>query len=350
MTSLFTANQSYAIADPTVNGASITPSPATYPNPLYPNAGLSTFQFQISNGGSSTSSAAVSVTISLVKLAFNDGSFDLATDLEQVAGSTPFTWSWNAAASTLTGTLNGSFPQFGANTFRIKNLMVTAASSISTPNIGGNVNVVAPGAVNASTTNDVTNAYTYSMAPLPVTLLSFEAHKESGCRAGLSWTVSNAENFNHFDVEQSADGIEYSKVGAVAWQNGQTAYNLVVDQPMNKGYYRLKMVDKDKAYQYSEVRTLRLDCAGGADAVSLYPNPVEKGQGYTLEYNSTTAGKVQYIVTDAIGKVYERRVLEVAVGNNHYALSTATMAAGTYFVQLQAAGDQNRQVLKLIVK
>lgn len=337
---------SYATSDPAVLGAIITPAPASYPN----NGTMQTFQFQLNNNGTATSNSLVKLTISLAKLDFHDGTFDPTIDMVQTAGTTPFIWSWNPTLKIMTGTLNGNFAQLAGNTFQIRNLVATASSDISNPNIGAQVNITTPGTLNASTANDPTEAFTYSMAPLPVTLVNFNAHKESGCRAGLNWTVNDAVNFSHFEAEQSADGGEYHKVGTIAWEEGKADYSLVTDQPMRNGYYRLKMVDRDNAYQYSEVKTLMLDCAAGSDAVSLYPNPAEKGQSYTLEYNSTTAGKVQYIVTDAVGKVYERRMLEAAVGNNHYMLSTATMAAGTYFVQVLAAGDQNPHALKLIVK
>lgn len=300
--------RSFAIADPAVLGAQIQPAPVTYPN-----GGPAYFQFQINNNGTTTSNSLVKVTISLVKLDFDDGTFD-PTDIEQVAGTTPFTWSWDPTIKTMTGTLNGSFGQFTGNTFRIKNLSVLAAASMGTPNIGGNVNIVAPGPVNSSLTNDNTSAYTYSTSPLPVGLVNFQA-SANNCKADLAWTTSEERNFSHFDVECCSDGVNFKKIGVVKSTGKITGdtYSFSCAQETSKRYYRLRMVDFDGSYKISEVRSVTTSCGANSanSLITIAPNPAKgqimvkglSGDENVQIYNNLGQLMVQRKVTNAMEHV-----------------------------------------------
>lgn len=318
---------SYAIADPAVLGAQIQPAPA-----VYPNGGLEYFEFQINNNGTTTSSSFVTVTISLVKLDFDDGVFDPAVDIEQVTGTTPFTWSWDASIKTMTGTLSGSFGQFTGNTFRIKNLKVLAAASMGVPNIGGNVNIVAPGPVNSSLTNDNTAAYTYSIAPLPVTLSDFKARKTSHCGTMLSWTVTDAVNFSHFELEHCKPGERFSLLKSIAYINDQASYSYSYEAGEGMHHYRLKMVDHDGRYSYSPIVEVRLSCDPASAGLLVYPSPMPSGSAYKVRYEGSETGTATIRVIDIAGRIVDQRQVELASGVNIFEMKS--LASGSYKVEL----------------
>lgn len=265
LTVFLTSNLCFAVADPTVNGAAIIPSPLTS------STGI-TASFNTANNGTSTSSAAVRITVSF-SLLMPAPTFNVATDITG-SGATRFTWVYDPGTNVLTGTLNSSWPAATGGPVIISNLIATGISQPGSEANGINVNVVAPGAVNSSTTNDNTNAYT-SAAALPVTLTSFEALRE-GEVAILKWATTMETNSDYFEIQHSVSGKEWVAVGNVT-SNGESStlknYTFNHNTPVNgENLYRLKMVDKDQTFAYSRVRSVKFE--GLESDLTVYPNPV----------------------------------------------------------------------------
>jgi hypothetical protein len=121
---------------------------------------------------------------------------------------------------------------------------------------------------------EVEDYYITYTTPLPLHLTSFNAEK-SGKDGQLTWTTVQEQSTAHFDIEHSADGKTFStigKVNAAGNSNIPMSYSFIHRQPGNGShYYRLKMVDQDGKYGYSDIRVLNF---GNSSQVLLYPNPV----------------------------------------------------------------------------
>jgi hypothetical protein len=114
-----------------------------------------------------------------------------------------------------------------------------------------------------------------SNAPLPLTLLSFNASAQADCEVLLKWSTVAEKNFRHFDVEYSYDGGHYASAGIVAAKPQATggSYDFRHSPAArDQVFYRLKMVDNDNSYSYSKVISVRPSC--GQRKVTLFPNPV----------------------------------------------------------------------------
>jgi hypothetical protein len=103
------------------------------------------------------------------------------------------------------------------------------------------------------------NAYN---APLPVTYKEFTARKEATTDV-LDWTTGSEENNKQFNVERSANGEEFTKIGTVASKapNGTSQidinYTFVDEKPMTgHNYYRLAQEDIDGKISYSKTLDL----------------------------------------------------------------------------------------------
>ncbi|QRR00065.1 T9SS type A sorting domain-containing protein [Dyadobacter sandarakinus] len=120
-------------------------------------------------------------------------------------------------------------------------------------------------------------------APLPVTLISFDAVKE-GSTALLTWATSEESNSQSFEIQHSADGITWAKAGQVAAAGNSTQikeYRFVHAQPLaGNNYYRLKMTDADASFAFSRIRTVAF---GHAGEISIYPNPARDIASIQLE-------------------------------------------------------------------
>jgi len=133
---------------------------------------------------------------------------------------------------------------------------------------------------------------------LPITLLSFQA-TQSGNAVNVTWKTTEEINAQHFEVQRSANGNNFITIGTV--QAGGNAYQFKDNEPLaGYNYYRLKMVDKDGAYEYSSIVLVNIKSAADITS-SLYPNP---GNGHvTLTLQGPVQGNVSAQVLDLQGRV-----------------------------------------------
>ncbi len=110
---------------------------------------------------------------------------------------------------------------------------------------------------------------------LPVKLISFSG-RLNGTKVDLNWVTANELNTKQFEVERGSDGRNFTKIATVAAKgnsNTPTSYDLVDPMPL-KGvnYYRLKMVDIDGKFEYSQIVIIRIE--DGVQLVTkVAPNP-----------------------------------------------------------------------------
>ena len=103
---------------------------------------------------------------------------------------------------------------------------------------------------------------------VPVTLVSFTA-EQAACRTRLNWKVTNAINLSRFVVEKSKDAVNYSKVADLSY-TGVSGYNWTdAVSDLQTSYYRLKMVDADGQYVYSNIISAKNNC--GEATVNVFP-------------------------------------------------------------------------------
>ncbi|HNP52994.1 MAG TPA: choice-of-anchor J domain-containing protein [Ferruginibacter sp.] len=166
----------------------------------------------------------------------------------------------------------------------------------------------------------------------PVSLLNFDAQR-TGSVNQLTWKTSQETNSSRFIVERSRDGRSFTEIGVVGAagnSNSERNYRFV-DQTPAKGinYYRLRMVDIDAAYKFSEVRNVR---NLGVSDISFAPNPVQTSLKLTIE--SEKAERVNVRISDISGKVVYRNALNVINGTNVLPVNAVEFAPGTYIVEV----------------
>jgi len=142
----------------------------------------------------------------------------------------------------------------------------------------------------------VTNFSPFTLAsitgnnPLPIELLEFNATLNKD-EVDLDWiTLSETDN-KYFDIEKSEDGMNWEPIERLDGAgNSSTAisYSTVDPKPfIGINYYRLKQIDFDDNFSYSNVKTVNYELSNGNDLI-IYPNPTENtvfvlGDAETLE-------------------------------------------------------------------
>ncbi len=120
----------------------------------------------------------------------------------------------------------------------------------------------------------------------------------------LIWTTAEEVNFSHFELERSADAVNFEKIASIASKslsvNSITNYQYDDFTAKNLNYYRLKSVDLDGKTAYSNV--IEITSGKGDAGYRVYPNPFSgvifmerKGNNQNVNYEILNAnGQLVY--------------------------------------------------------
>ncbi|MBS4065258.1 MAG: T9SS type A sorting domain-containing protein [Chitinophagaceae bacterium] len=168
---------------------------------------------------------------------------------------------------------------------------------------------------------------------LPLTLLSLTARWESN-DVLLNWETTDEVNTSLFVIERSANGRDFNSIGmlkAAGNSVNRSNYNYK-DIQAGKGvhYYRLKMIDLDGNYTYSNIIVLR---TVQVNEVKAWPNPFHNQ--LNIAYQSETNSIIQVQITDVTGKLLFKQYYTVNKGNNQLLVQQLqTFNSGIYFVEI----------------
>ncbi len=165
-------------------------------------------------------------------------------------------------------------------------------------------------------------------SPLPLTLLNFTARKSSDqTKADLAWITANEQGVSHFELQRSADGLNYIPLVRIAANNnpGDSRYTWQDVTPLpDHNYYRLKMVDRDASYSFSPVRYLKFSAK---EEIIVFP-------AVTSDYLYVqSAHQQQAFLIDISGVKLASGIIR---GTLLFDLSR--YSAGIYFISIPEAG------------
>ena len=191
--------------------------------------------------------------------------------------------------------------------------------------------------------SDGYNTYQYVLpsSTLPVKFSSFSAIKRSD-DGMLNWTAENETNLtDRYEIERSLNGRDFNNIGTMAPKNNGIPGNSYdfIDRKLSsvdsKGvlYYRIKQIDKDGKFVYTDIKSIRLD--GKTFDVSIYPNPIANNSG-NLYIDMVNDEKINIMLFDASGKILQTGVINGLKGLNTYTLNMSNMSKGTYMVKVIA--------------
>lgn len=146
--------------------------------------------------------------------------------------------------------------------------------------------------------------------PLPVTMVSFGGVWK-GNQVMLNWKTAKERDNDYFDVERSNDGIQFEIIGRVAnkMKYGESNYYDFVDQQPGTGkkYYRLRQVDINGAFDYTQTIKVERNLQGSPMWVS--PNPVAGGRGLVISFSDDEPHQYVLEIVNMAGKtVYTEKV------------------------------------------
>jgi hypothetical protein len=176
---------------------------------------------------------------------------------------------------------------------------------------------------------------------LPVELVSFTA-KKAGTINVLNWQTASEKNNSHFDIERSINGENnWTSIGTVKG-NGNSVithnYSFTDNTPLSISYYRLKQIDFDGRFEYSNVVSV-IGKSGKFNIASVAPNPTKETS--TILFESAKNESVLVTLTDISGRVVLTQNLAATEGVNTINVNMSLLSNGLYIMSLR----NNEQVL-----
>jgi hypothetical protein len=207
------------------------------------------------------------------------------------------------------------------------------------------------------TVENITNFSPFSfgfktpLSALPVELISFEA-KRNNNEVEVLWATAAEINNEKFEIQRSYDGksfdlvhVEYGQGNSFGLTNYEFVDNDVVSHIV---YYRLKQVDFDGTFTYSDVVVVVTSDSDIERAIDVYPNP-------------NTGNLIFLKATDNLGDFARARLLTssgvLVTEVSNLFISSKTYSAisidnkpnpGVYFLEI--SGQGNTVYKKLIFK
>ncbi len=181
-----------------------------------------------------------------------------------------------------------------------------------------------------------------SQIVLPITLSNFTAQLQGNNNVLLQWVTSSEINGSHFEIESSEDGINFYRIGDVtaAGNSHSEKHYSFLDRDIRLLrnefkilYYRLRMVDLDGSFSYSEVRVVRLEAENKGE-VYLFPNPTHDLLHIDLPGYSDS-GIIYYDISDMQGKRVASGQWDDGVQNTQLLyLRSLGIGSGVFFLRL----------------
>jgi hypothetical protein len=180
-----------------------------------------------------------------------------------------------------------------------------------------------------------------SCVPLPVELLSFNAKYDPDVRSvNLDWSTQTERNNDYFAVERSVDGAVFEEIARVdgAKNSTQQRYYSSVDEnpyPGEINYYRLRQVDFDGRFKYSNLMAVAI--SHPESQFIVYPNPTTDNADIMFQ----TAYEADYHIKiyDYTAKMVVSYHFKSVKGKNKIPLDLLGFHKGVYFITLQGNGD-----------
>lgn len=171
---------------------------------------------------------------------------------------------------------------------------------------------------------------------LPFQLLDFSGQQEKQSIL-LKWKTGIEEKVWTYEIERSADGKKWEKLGSV--KAGDTDfqeknYQFPDNNPIDgKNYYRLSSKESDGKNQYSNVLMINFH-RDKSSSISIFPNPV--GDQLNISYDSQKTKIIKAAIFTIDGKL----IHQIKPNSAIFKIDSKEWDKGMYLLQLTTSkGD-----------
>jgi hypothetical protein len=177
--------------------------------------------------------------------------------------------------------------------------------------------------------------------PLPISLMSFSGQRE-GAITDLTWSTGLEKGFDHFELQRSRDGKEYTSIANLSPNGSNSTYRHADKDIYGTTYYRLKLVFNEGTINYSS--TIRIDGKGLVSASNIYPTVVTDG----ILHITSPVSQINVSVYSLTGQVVHTASFSGVNGSNQYNISL-NLPSGTYIVRANDAASGEAVAISRVI-
>ncbi len=177
---------------------------------------------------------------------------------------------------------------------------------------------------------------------LDVELVSFTG-EERDCKNHLTWETATESNSDYFVIERSFNANAFSEIGRVnaagtSYEN--LSYSFTDQWAGAEMYYRLKQVDIDGSFAYSDLIKVISECHADDTGtfIDIFPNPIVGNAEAFVKLFVDTHETVYIDVMDVTGALVAETSVNIFNGPNLLRFPTDKLVAGTYFIRVRGGG------------
>ncbi len=180
--------------------------------------------------------------------------------------------------------------------------------------------------------------------PTPVILSNYRIQRSNNNEVSVSWQTDQEISSDRFEIERSYNNSSYEKIGTVLAAGFSSIiktyiFSDKVNNSRNVSFYRIKMIDKDGTFAYTETKSVK--ASGAKSDMVVFPNPCHGSAKITItEFDEPT--EIQLM--DVSG-----RLVKSVLSTNSNTTEINNLQKGTYFVRISGKISGSTNVRKLSV-
>jgi hypothetical protein len=186
--------------------------------------------------------------------------------------------------------------------------------------------------------------------PVPVELANFVV-TENQNNIQINWTTITETNNSGFDIERKTESSDWLKIiffpgYGTSTQTHTYSYN---DNQLKNGiyFYRLKQIDLDGSFVYSDVVSIEVGMPSGFTLEQNYPNPFNPST--KIKFRILDGGLVSLKVYDILGKEVATLVNEdLDKGEYDVDFSAKGLTSGIYFYKFESGNYTDTKKMMLM--
>ena len=190
--------------------------------------------------------------------------------------------------------------------------------------------------------------FTTVTGTVPVVWKAFTALADNNAVL-LKWTIANQVNVQHYQVERSTDGRNYSILAtiAAAADAGDLLYYQYKDKNPLTGetFYRIRQTDVDGKFTYSLIRSV--SNMANNSRIQAYPNPFRNN--ITVDLSAFTDKTVHLKINDAQGRMISTKKLLISNRSHSKVTLTDMQPLGKGMYYLMVSSDDGRLLGQLSI-
>ena len=194
--------------------------------------------------------------------------------------------------------------------------------------------------VNSNTASTAANRFSIvfkNNAALPVTVTQLKAYQKNN-NINVDWTTVQEQNIAAYEVEKSNDAQQFIQLTTVQAKgnnnNTNNTYSTTDATPQTgNNYYRIKVVEKNGSYSYTQVVRVTIDATGNGQ-ITVYPNPI-KNSSMNVQLQNMEKGKYILQLISQTGQLVQEEQLEHNGGSGSQTIMLGKhISSGIYQLKL----------------